>query len=92
MFERLQRVTEKQGRDPSQMELVVRANLRLSDGPLGEGRATFTGSLDEIRADVEALRKIGAHELFFDVQFEPRVDSDKAFIEHLEELWELASA
>jgi probable F420-dependent oxidoreductase len=92
MFERLQRVTEKQGRDPSEMELVVRANLRLSDGPLGEGRATFTGSLDEIRADVEALRKIGAHELFFDVQFEPRVDSDKAFIEHLEELWELASA
>jgi probable F420-dependent oxidoreductase len=92
MFERLQRVTEKQGRDPSEMELVVRANLRLSDGPLGEGRATFTGSLDEIRADVEALRKIGAHELFFDVQFEPRIDSDKAFIEHLEELWELARA
>ena len=92
IFEQLQRTTEKEGRDPSRMELIVRANLRLFEGPLGEDRAVFTGSLDQIRADAAALRGIGAHELFFDVQFEPRVDSEKAFIEHLEQLWEIANA
>jgi probable F420-dependent oxidoreductase len=92
LFDRLRQRSEKEGRDPSRLELIVRANLRLFDEPLGESRATFTGSLAEIRADAAALRGIGAHELFFDVQFEPRVDSDKAFIEHLEQLWELANA
>jgi probable F420-dependent oxidoreductase len=92
MFDRLLQVTEREGRDPSRMELVLRANLRLSDRPLGDDRAFFTGSLDEIRADVDALRKFGAHELFFDVQFEPRVDSSEAFLEHLEQLWEVATA
>jgi alkanesulfonate monooxygenase SsuD/methylene tetrahydromethanopterin reductase-like flavin-dependent oxidoreductase (luciferase family) len=92
LFDRLRQRSEKEGRDPSHLELIVRANLRLFDEPLGESRATFTGSLAEIRADAAALRGIGAHELFFDVQFEPRVDSDKAFIEHLEQLWELVNA
>jgi probable F420-dependent oxidoreductase len=92
LFERLRQRTEKEGRDPLCLELIVRANLRLFDEPLGERRAAFTGSLAEIRADTDALRGIGAHELFFDVQFEPRVDSEKAFIEHLEQLWELVNA
>jgi hypothetical protein len=74
------------------MELIVRANLALSDGPVEDDRAVFTGSLDQIPADVEAMRKIGADELFFDVQFEPRVDSASAFLEYLEQLWELANA
>lgn len=91
IFEHLKRLTESEGRDPSRMELIVRANLRISDTPLGEGRTPFTGSLDEIRADTRALREAGAHELFFDVQFEPRVDSPGAFLEHLGQLWETAS-
>jgi hypothetical protein len=37
--------------------------VTLTDAPLGEGRGDFTGTLDEVRRDVEAARALGVDEL-----------------------------
>lgn len=77
------------GRDPSKLELVVRANLEIFDQPLGDTRGVFTGSFDQIRADVEATRAIGAHEIFFELGFTESsrtVDGQVALIKRLRAL------
>ncbi len=57
------------GRDPSRLELIVRANVVVVGSPRAEDGAIFTGTLDQIRKDVEECRRIGAHEIHFDPTF-----------------------
>jgi probable F420-dependent oxidoreductase len=54
---------EAAGRDPSSLQLVMIGFVSLSDAPHGDGRGDFSGSLDEVRRDVEAARALGVHEL-----------------------------
>jgi probable F420-dependent oxidoreductase len=51
------------GRDPAALQLIVLGYVALTDSPLGDGRADFTGTLDEVRRDVDAAREIGVDEL-----------------------------
>lgn len=51
------------GRDGAALQLIVLAFVAVTDAPLGEGRAEFTGTLDEIRRDVDRAREIGTDEL-----------------------------
>ncbi len=57
---------EAAGRDPFAIELVVRANVVLTDVPAGVDRPIFTGTWDQIMADVRDVHAAGARELFFD--------------------------
>src|SRR5215470_11738693 len=66
MFASIRQMAEEFGRDPSALLMVVHAGLGLTDKPLGNERAIFSGSLDQISDDVKACAKIGAHEVFFD--------------------------
>jgi len=90
MFGGIKKLAEEAGRDPSKLELVVRAHPYFSDKPLGDDRFIFTGSADQIKADIAATRKLGANELFFDVQFSPGVNTLDANVALMERLWELA--
>lgn len=45
-FEGIQRMAQDAGRDPAALELIVRANLEISEAALGNDRADFTGSLE----------------------------------------------
>jgi len=69
MFDSIKKMAQQAGRDPDTMKLVVRANVHITDSPRGADRAIFNGTLEQIAEDVAACRKIGAHELFFDVTF-----------------------
>jgi probable F420-dependent oxidoreductase len=69
MFESIKQLTMEAGRDPSRMELIIRAHPEISEKPLGEGRSLFCGVLDQIRDDVARCRDIGAHEIHFDPTF-----------------------
>ena len=91
MFGSIKKMAEEAGRDPSKLELVVRAHPYFSPKPLGDDRSIFAGSADQIRADIAATRKLGAHELFFDVQFLPGVNTLERNIEMMEQLWDMAS-
>ncbi|WP_248959054.1 TIGR03619 family F420-dependent LLM class oxidoreductase [Sphaerisporangium perillae] len=68
------------GRDPGALRFVCRGVTKVREGGLPD-RAPLSGSLDEIRADVEALAATGVTELFHDLNFDPEVgppDADPA--------------
>src|SRR5438552_5607335 len=69
MFGGLKQMAKEAGRDPSSLAMVVRANLEITDKPLGKERMIFTGTLEQIKEDVAGCVRIGAHELFFDPTF-----------------------
>jgi probable F420-dependent oxidoreductase len=63
MMGQVRQQAEAAGRDPSSLELLVIGFVTLTDAPLGEGRGDFTGTLDEVRRDVETARGLGVDEL-----------------------------
>ena len=69
MFSSIKRMAREAGRDASSIEMVVRANLHITEKPLGKDRRVFTGTLDQIQEDTAACRAIGAHEIHFDPGF-----------------------
>ena len=69
MFTQIKEMAKAAGRDPAALQLIVRGNVLLSKKPLGQDRALFSGTLDQLQEDVAACREIGAHEVFFDPSF-----------------------
>jgi probable F420-dependent oxidoreductase len=51
------------GRDPDALELVVRANIVLTDRPVEGDRTAYRGTVEQVAADVDATRRAGAHEV-----------------------------
>jgi probable F420-dependent oxidoreductase len=91
MWTQIKQMAEQAGRNPSDLRLLYRGNVNLTEKPLGEGRWPFSGSKDEIAQDMAAIRELGTHELVMDVSFSPNVKSPDAFIETNEILFELAT-
>ncbi len=77
------------GRDPSEAEVIVRALVRITPEPLGADRWSFTGSLEQIRGDIDQVRRLGVEELFFDPTFSPDGQTSEAFLACLGRLREL---
>ncbi|GAB3838765.1 TIGR03619 family F420-dependent LLM class oxidoreductase [Kribbella italica] len=63
------------GRDPEAVRIVVRAVVDLVDEDPGAGRRTFHGTRDQILGDLTGLHARGVTEVFFDLNFSPRVGS-----------------
>ena len=61
-----------------------------SEVALGEDRADFTGTLEQIAGDILAVRNLGAAELLFDVQFSPGVGGVDGMLARVEQLWRIA--
>lgn len=74
------------GRDPSSLKLIVLGHVTLTDSSLGEGRADFTGTFDEIRRDVAAAREIGADELILNPGASPGSETPDGFLRLQERL------
>jgi probable F420-dependent oxidoreductase len=93
MFDRIKEMAREIGRDPDTLELVVRANVEFSARTLGPDRMDFHGTLEQIGADVIKARQVGATELFFDLWTAyPEVDSIAAWLERMEQLWQIAKS
>lgn len=90
MFTEIRRLAAEAGRDPERIELIVRANVGISEKPLGASRPIFAGTLEQIHADVAATRTLGAHELLFDVAYGTGVRSVPDLLEWAERLSALA--
>jgi probable F420-dependent oxidoreductase len=71
MFNAAKQMAREAGRDPSSLSLVVRANLEITEQPLGRERVIFCGSVEQIKEDLAGCRQIGAHEILFDPTFMP---------------------
>jgi probable F420-dependent oxidoreductase len=86
MMTQLRSMAQAAGRDPSDIELIVRANLAISPQPLGKTRPIFSGALEEIKSDINAVRTVGANELFFDATFSPGARSENDVLRIVEEI------
>jgi probable F420-dependent oxidoreductase len=67
----IQKMAEEAERDPAELSMIVRANLFITESPLGNDRFVFTGSVDQIREDLAECEKIGAEEVFLEIGFTP---------------------
>jgi len=86
MFDGIKLMAKEAGRDPSALKMIVRAVLDVADKPLGEKRMVFTGTLDQIKEDVAACGRIGAHEVFFDPTFSTGGQSVDRWLALMEQL------
>ncbi len=59
---------ERAGRDPSELSLVVRANIKHTGRPIVGERATYEGSVRQIAGDVHDAFQLGAHQVILDLQ------------------------
>ncbi len=92
MFAAIKSMAHDAGRDPDPLELSVRANVIVTDSPLGNDRNIYTGSLDQIASDIAATRDIGASELAFDPTYDPAVHTVGDFTARMKQLWDLATS
>jgi len=86
MMAGIRQMAQAAGRDPAAIQLIVRANLYLTEQPIADNRFVFTGSLAQIKEDVEACRALGAEEIFFDVIFSPDGESMERLMKRMEQL------
>jgi len=89
MWAAIKQMAKEAGRDPDTLEMIVRANVEISDHPLEGERALFTGSLAQIREDAIACRDIGAHEIMYDPVFSENAQSLSNWLVVMEQLREL---
>ena len=83
-------MAQEADRDPSALELIVRANVEIHNTPIEKDRIDFTGTLEQIAEDVTTARKLGAAEIAIDAQFSPGVETAKDILARMEELWRVA--
>jgi alkanesulfonate monooxygenase SsuD/methylene tetrahydromethanopterin reductase-like flavin-dependent oxidoreductase (luciferase family) len=62
------------GRDPDALQLVVRAALDLRDDPVEGERAPYSGTVEQVAADLADTRRAGAHEVILDVSCDKCLD------------------
>jgi probable F420-dependent oxidoreductase len=86
MFASIKQMAAAAGRDPATLEMVVRANLQITEKPLGKDRQIFTGSLDQIKEDAAACRQIGAHEVHFEPGFSAGGQSLETWLKVMEQV------
>ncbi len=93
IFCQIQDLARQAGRDPAKLDMVLRANLVLTDEPLGTDRTEFHGTLEQIGEDVAKARAAGIPEIFFELwTSHPRIDTLDDWLACAEKLWELSRA
>ena len=68
MFGAVRDMAAGHGRDPDAIELVVRANASITTRSLDGDRPAYHGSIEQVADDLEATRRVGAHEIVVDLQ------------------------
>ena len=90
MWEGIQGMAKEAGRDPSKLQLIVRANFSISPETGPEGRFIFTGSEEQIKQDIADVRAMGADELHFDPTTGAQGGTAQRWSESIERIRELA--
>jgi hypothetical protein len=86
MFGAIRQMAREAGRQPDEIELLVRGQVELTDEAADKGRGDFTGSLEQIAGDIASTRSLGAAELVLDIQFSPEIKGTENILKQLEQL------
>lgn len=90
MFAGIQGMAKEAGRDPGELKMIVRANIDVRSESRGEQGFIFSGTRDEIKADIAAVRELGADEVHFDPSTAASAGSVQGFLDTIELVRELA--
>ena len=66
-YQQLRAMCESNGRDPDELQLVVRGELDVRDSPSEDPTAPMTGTPDELLRNIEAYESIGVSEIVLQV-------------------------
>jgi len=91
MWQSIRSMARDAGRNPDDLKLIVRANTAVLPEPQGQGRFIFVGSRDEVKADIQAVKEMGADEIEFDPTTGPQGETVQGFIDTAELMRELAA-
>jgi probable F420-dependent oxidoreductase len=89
-WDRLRELASENGRDASQMEMVVVGNVTFTDRATGPGRTAFVGTIDQIMDDVHTAAEAGADELIVDLNLQDWFISTAQMLETAVEIRERA--
>ena len=89
MIAQIRSLARDAGRDADAIELIVRANVHITDQPIESDRFMFTGTLEQIAEDVAASRDLGAAGLAVDVTFSPDTQTVDDFLARADDFWRL---
>jgi probable F420-dependent oxidoreductase len=90
MWEGIKGMAREAGRNPNDLKLIVRANFSFQPQMMGEGRMIFTGSDQEIKDDIKAVRDLGADEIEFDPTTGGNGETIQDWLDSMEKLREMA--
>jgi probable F420-dependent oxidoreductase len=62
------------GREPDALELVVRADITISEQPIDGERPSYAGTVEQVAADIADTRRAGAHEVILGVRGDHGLD------------------
>jgi len=85
MFDAIKQMAKDAGRDPSELRMIVRGNMFLTEKPIEKDRFIFTGSTQQIHDDIGACEQIGAEEVCLELGFTPGGQSLDNWLKWLEE-------
>jgi probable F420-dependent oxidoreductase len=63
MGEQMRTFAAEAGRDPSELSIVLRTSIHLSDKDNDENRRLLQGTAQQVQADLEALAEVGVNEI-----------------------------
>lgn len=72
MWASVRQAAERHGRDPEQLQLVLRGDPTFTDVRLGADRMPFTGTWQQVIDDIRRARELGVAELILDLQTSSR--------------------
>jgi probable F420-dependent oxidoreductase len=79
------------GRDPDGLELVVRADVDMTDAPVDGDRPPYRGTVEQVAADIADTRRAGAHEVIMCLRGDPCLDQSLDLYARLAETLDVAA-
>ena len=74
------------GRDPASFKIIARYNIDCRTQPLGKDRAFASGSLEQIKEDLQAVINAKPDELIIDPTFSADSQNEEGFLRKLDQL------
>jgi probable F420-dependent oxidoreductase len=74
MLAQFHAMAEAVGRHPAELEVIVVASVHMTQSPREENRPVFTGSMEQVRADIRGFRDLGANEIIFELNLSSPID------------------
>jgi alkanesulfonate monooxygenase SsuD/methylene tetrahydromethanopterin reductase-like flavin-dependent oxidoreductase (luciferase family) len=77
------------GRNPTELKVILRENLSITQQSMGKDRAFCSGTLEQIKEDIASVKAYGPDELILDPTFSPDTQNEQAFLRNMEAIRKL---